>query len=137
MVPLADPEVTVLIINSGVKHELASGEYAKRRQQCEDGGAERWACHLLRDVAPDDLEAAWERLDPLPRRRARHIVSENARTVAAAKAVAANDWPQVGTLMYASHVSLRDDYEVSCKELNLLVDLARSSARSRASSALA
>lgn len=124
MVPLADPAVSVLIINSGVKHELASGEYAQRRQQCE-AAARTLGVELLRDVSPGDLEAAWERLDPLPRRRARHIVSENARTVAAAKAVAANDWPQVGTLMYASHASLRDDYEVSCKELNLLVDLAK------------
>jgi galactokinase len=124
MVPLADPEVTVLIINTGVKHELANGEYAKRRGQCEEA-ARTLGVPLLRDVTAERLEAAWDQLASLPRRRARHIVSENARTVAAAKAAAANDWPQVGTLMYASHASLRDDYEVSCKELDLLVDLAQ------------
>lgn len=123
MVPLVDPGVTVLIIDSGVKHELARSEYAVRRRQCEDA-ARALGVDSLRDVTAADLDRAADRLDPQLMRRARHVVNENTRTVRAAKAVAAADWSQVGALMVASHASLRDDYEVSCTELNLLVDLA-------------
>ena len=78
----------------------------------------------LRDVNPDRLEAERGRLDDVHYRRARHVVTEIARTVEAAEAIGRGDWPTVGRLMLASHASLRDDYQVSCEELDLLVELA-------------
>ena len=123
LIPFANHALTVLIINSHVKHSLAAGEYARRRAECY-AAARALGVDSLRDASPDDLTRLRDRLDPEVFRRARHVVGEIARTVAAAHAIAAEDWPAVGAAMYASHVSLRDDYEVSCPELNLLVDLA-------------
>jgi galactokinase len=122
--PFDDPAVTVLIVNTHVKHELAGGEYAERRGQCESAAA-KLGVASLRDVSLDELELERERLGEAEHRRARHAIGEIARTCAAAAAIRAGDWPEVGRLMYASHDSLRDDYEVSCRELDLLVDLAR------------
>jgi galactokinase len=120
---LVDPNITVLIINTNVKHELSGGEYAERRGQCESA-ARKLGVASLRDVSVKELEARESALDANEFRRARHAVSEIARTVEAAAAVKAGDWPTVGRLMYASHTSLRDDFEVSCAELDLLVELA-------------
>lgn len=124
LVPLAGDDVSVLIINTNVKHELTGGEYAERRQQCE-AAAEYFAVGSLRDCTIDQVTNAPATLDTLLRRRARHVVSEIQRTVEAAVAIRAGDWTRMGQLMYASHVSLRDDYEVSCAELDLLVELAQ------------
>jgi galactokinase len=123
-IPLTDPAVTVLVINSNVKHELAGGEYAERRGQCE-AAARALAVASVRDATPERLEAARGRLKAVEYRRARHAIGEIARTARAADAVRAGDWSRVGNLMYQSHESLRDDYEVSCRELDLLVELAR------------
>jgi galactokinase len=123
-IPLADPAVTVLIINSNVKHELSGGEYAQRRGQCESA-ARALGVASLRDATLQQLESSRHRLAEIEHRRARHAIGEIARTVDAAAAIQAGNWPRVGTLMYESHESLRDDYEVSCRELDLLVDLAR------------
>jgi len=123
LVPLEDPSVAVLVINSNIKHELTGTEYADRRRQCEQS-ASALGIAALRDVSVAQLESQRDNLDPLLYRRARHVVGENDRTVAAAKALEAGDWPRVGELMYASHESLRDDYEVSCAELDALVQLA-------------
>lgn len=125
MVPLSDPDVSVLIINTNVKHELTGGQYAKRRAQCEAAAA-ALDVPALRDATLGRLEQARGRLHPVEFRRARHVISEIERTVQAARALAKGDWPTVGALMYASHASLRDDYEVSCEELNRLVELAQS-----------
>jgi len=122
-IPFVDPSVTVLIINTNVKHELSGGEYAERRGQCESA-TRKLGIASLRDVSVKELEAREEALNSVEFRRARHAVSEIARTVEAAAAVKAGDWPTVGRLMYASHASLRDDFEVSCPELDLLVALA-------------
>ena len=123
LTPLADPDVVALIVNSNVRHALTDGGYAARRRQCEEA-----ACALgvaaLRDVTPERLEQERGRLDEVHYRRARHVVTENARTTATADALGRGDWPAVGALMYASHASLRDDYHVSCAELDLLVELA-------------
>lgn len=124
MIPLTDPDVTVLVINSNVKHELTGGEYAERRQQCE-AAAKVLGVESLRDLTTQQLEQAKPQLEELLYRRARHVVGEIDRTTRAADAIRGSDWGQVGRLMYASHDSLRDDYEVSCQELDLLVDLAR------------
>ena len=123
LVPLAGDDVSVLITNTNVKHELTGGEYAERRQQCEAAAA-YFEVASLRDCTLAQVAAAPSNLDAILRRRARHVVSEIARTVEAAAAIRAGDWTRMGQLMYASHASLRDDYGVSCAELDLLVELA-------------
>ncbi|MBI2477373.1 MAG: galactokinase [Planctomycetia bacterium] len=120
LVPLADLDVTILIANSNVKHELTGGEYARRRAECE-AAAQTLAVETLRDITREQLEACREQLGEVNHRRARHVVGEIARTLEAAAAIPEAQWRTVGRLMYASHASLRDDYEVSCDELNLLV----------------
>jgi galactokinase len=123
-IPLSDPNITVLIINTNVKHQLSGGEYAERRGQCESA-ARKLKVATLRDATLGQLESRRGKLLDAEYCRARHAIGEIARTVEAAAAIKAGQWPKVGTLMYASHDSLRDDYEVSCQELDLLVDLAR------------
>jgi galactokinase len=124
LVPLDDPSVAVLVINSNVKHELTGTEYADRRGQCHEA-ARRLGAPALRDVTSEQLEAEQAKLDLLLYRRARHVVSENERTLRAAVALQDGDWSLVGELMYASHASLRDDFEVSCLELDALVEIAQ------------
>jgi galactokinase len=123
-IPLQDAAITVLIINTNVKHELSGGEYAERRGQCESA-ARKLGVTTLRDARFPQLQARREHLEPVEFKRARHAISEMGRTVAAAAAVKGGNWPDVGKLMYASHDSLKEDYEVSCSELDLLVELAR------------
>jgi galactokinase len=121
-VPMTDPKIIVLIINTNVRHKLAEGEYAKRRAQCESA-AQTLKVPALRDTTMGALEAARAQMEPVVFRRARHVVSENERTLRAAQAIQASDWPTVGQLMYDSHASLRGDYEVSCPELDAVVDI--------------
>ncbi len=123
-VRMLDPKVTVLIINTNVRHKLADGEYARRRAQCE-AAARALGVPSLREASLKGLTAATARLDPVVFRRARHVLTENERTLRAARAIQACDWTTVGQLMYASHLSLRDDYEVSSPELDAVVELAR------------
>jgi len=125
LVPMTDASVAVLIINTNVKHELTGSEYPTRRKQCE-AAAKILGVPSLRDATPEALELAKGRMDEVVFRRARHVISEIERTVHAAEGVRASNWPTVGQLMYASHASLRDDYEVSCKELDIVVDIAES-----------
>jgi len=124
MVPFVDDGVTVLIINSNVKHELTGGEYAERRQQCE-AAAETLGVAALRDATMERVLANETKLGELPFKRARHIVGENDRTVRAAEAVAASDWKTAGELMYASHAAMRDDFQITVPEIDKLVELAR------------
>lgn len=124
LVPFHDPALAMLIINTNVRHSLADGEYGKRRAQCE-AAAQALKVGALRDVTPVALEAAKPTLDPVNYRRARHVISENTRTTEAARCLRAGQWERLGELMYASHTSLKDDYEVSCVELDLVVELAR------------
>jgi len=124
-VAVVDPEIDVLIVNTNVKHELAGSQYAVRRQECEMA-ASQLGVTALRDVTYNHLrEVARTRLDPRIARRAKHVISEIERTLRAAAEIRAANWPLVGELMYASHHSLRDDYEVSCRELDLLVEMAQ------------
>jgi galactokinase len=123
LVPMSDPSVALLVTNTNVKHELGSGEYAKRRAQCE-AAAQILGVTSLRDVSLAALKKAEKRMDPVVFRRARHVIGEIARTTEAAGAFKASKWPAAGKLMYASHNSLRDDYEVSCAELDAVVDIA-------------
>jgi galactokinase len=129
LVPFENPDLTVLIANTKVHHELSDGGYASRRKNTEDGlaalGKASW-----RDVVIADVEAAWDSLADPVNRRARHVVGEIARTIAAAKALEGNDFEALGPLMAASHDSLRDDFEVSCRELDIMVNIARAIGRS-------
>lgn len=124
-VPMSDESIAVLIVNSHVKHELNDGGYALRRQQC-NAAATGLGISSLRDATMAMLTAAQSRLDPVIFRRARHVISEISRTVETAQAIGRGDWPTVGQRMYESHASLRDDFEVSCSELDDLVEIARS-----------
>ena len=123
-VAMTDPAVTVLIINTNIRHKLAESEYAKRRSQCE-AAARVLKVRALRDATLDVLVAGRRQMEPVVFRRARHVVSENERTLQAAQAIQASDWARMGELMYASHVSLREDYEVSCPELDTVVEVAQ------------
>lgn len=122
-VSLGDPGLAVLIINTNVRHELSEGGYAVRRSQCEAAAA-ALGVRSLREVTGARLEAGRGRLGAVEYRRARHVVSEIARTVQAAEKMRGRRWEPLGRLMYESHASLRDDYEVSCPELDLVVALA-------------
>ena len=128
LVPFENPDLTVLISNTMVHHELSDGGYAARRKHTEDGlvtlRKPSW-----RDVTMADVENHWEQLGDPVNRRARHVVGEIARTIAAAAALAKNDFEALGPLMAASHDSLRDDFEVSCKELDIMVEIARTIGR--------
>jgi len=120
----------LVICNSMVKHELASGEYNRRRADCEAGvrvfRQTMPQVHALRDVSMQDLPAHRNELPEVVYRRCRHVISENQRVLDAAAALRAGDLEQFGRLMYESHRSLRNDYEVSAKELDLLVEIASS-----------
>jgi galactokinase len=125
LVPMADPSVAILIINTNVKHELTGSEYPTRRKQCETA-AKMLGVPSLRDATAKVLESTKGKMDEVVYRRARHVIGEIERTVHAAEGVRASNWTTVGQLMYASHRSLRDDYEVSCKELDAVVEIAES-----------
>jgi len=121
--------VRMVVCNTMVKHELASSEYNQRRAECE-AGVERLARYLpgvraLRDVTSDELERYQRELPEVVYRRCRHVIGENARVMEAAAELERNDLVAFGSLMNESHRSLSDDYQVSCDELNLLVNLAR------------
>jgi galactokinase len=125
------PSLSLVVCNSMMKHELASGKYNRRRADCAQG-VKLLRMHLphvqaLRDVEIKELETWKAKMEPTVYRRCRHVITENRRVVAAARALEVGDADRFGHLMYRSHASLRDDYEVSCKELDLLVDLAAAS----------
>jgi galactokinase len=123
LVPMSDPSVALLITNTNVKHELTGGEYAKRRAQCEEA-ARTLGLGSLRDATAEGLEQQKSKMPEVVYRRARHVIGEISRTVEAARQVRQSKWVEAGKLMYASHNSLRDDYEVSCPELDTVVDIA-------------
>jgi galactokinase len=122
------PDLCLVVCNTGVKHQLASSEYNLRRLQCEDG-VQRLAQGIaglksLRDVTPSQLEQHKGLLPELTYRRCRHVVTENERVTHAAEALLSSNFSRLGALMAESHRSLRDDYEVSCFELDLMVEIA-------------
>lgn len=127
-VPLDLGSACIVVLDSRVKHELATSQYNKRRAECEQGvrviAADRPAVRSLRDVTLSVLAEYEGRLDPVVLRRCRHVVSENERTLDAVAAFERGDLPRVGRLMVSSHESLRRDYEVSCEELDFLVERA-------------
>lgn len=125
-VKLADAKI--VITNSKVKHSLVGSAYNDRRNECEAALKELQAVvdiKSLGDLSEEAYEANKDAVkDPVCRKRAKHAVYENQRTIKAVQALKDNKVEEFGKLMNASHVSLRDDYEVSCEEIDILVDLA-------------
>ncbi|CAE1143631.1 MAG: galactokinase [Serratia rubidaea] len=122
-VPLPD-DVAVVIINSNVKRGLVDSEYNTRRQQCEQA-AGFFGVKALRDVSQQQFNAREHEMDPLVAKRARHIISENARTLAAAEALASGDLARMGQLMAESHASMRDDFEITVPPIDALVEIVK------------
>lgn len=127
-VPLDFARTRVVICNTMIRHELADGEYNQRRAECEEG-VRRLAGHLpgilaLRDVEHEEFDLYADSLPPRVMRRCNHVITENMRALEAVKALEHQDLTTFGRLMYASHASLREDYEVSCPELNAMVEIA-------------
>jgi len=122
-----DPRVRLAICNTMVRHQHAAGEYNLRRRDCEEGVSRLSAAlpgiTALRDVKEEDLERHAGLLTPVIYRRCRHVVTENARTLRAAEALAAGDLALCGQLMRESHASMRDDFEISCTEVDTMVEL--------------
>jgi len=126
-VPLPS-DVAMVICNTMVKHGHSGGEYNARRAQCEEAvrilKRHFPAIRALRDVTLSNLEAHRGELSDVVYKRSRHIITENARVLDLVSALESGDLKAVGRLMAESHASLRDDYEVSCRELDLMVELA-------------
>ena len=124
-----DSEPVLVIANSNVQHDIGGGEYPVRVRQCQTATEALQAVNSkitsLRDATLEDVMAAKDQMDEISFRRAKHVVTENERTLQAKEALEAGDWKLVGELMSASHTSMRDDYEVSCEEIDLLVDIAQ------------
>jgi len=123
------PNVCLVICNTMVRHELAAGEYNERRASCERSieAIRKFLPNIraLRDLTLEDLEKYGSLLSEIDFRRCRHVITENARVIDAKEALGHVDLARFGQLMYQSHNSLNHDYEVSCRELNLMVSLAR------------
>lgn len=123
------PNMAVVICDTGVKHSLATSAYNERRRECEQAVTilKIWnpAINSLRDVTLADVESHKDLMPEGIQRRCRHVISENDRTLSAAQALRHGHVERLGELMNLSHESLRDDYEVSCRELDLMVELAR------------
>ena len=123
-IPFDDPAKVLLVADTQVRHDLADGGYAARRDQCYSA-AKKLGIKMLRDACESDLAAAEGELTEKELMRARHVVGEIRRTLEAVAAMEAGDYDRFGRLMYASHASLRDDYQVSCEELDAIVEAAR------------
>lgn len=121
-------ETAIVIMDTATRHSHTDSGYNERREQCETAANFFGASHL-RDVTMEEFNLRASGLDELPRRRARHVITENARVLQAADAMSANDAIQMGELMNASHVSMRDDFEITNDELNIMVRLAQSQPR--------
>lgn len=126
--PVKLPDAKIVITNSKVKHSLVGSAYNDRRNECEAALKDLQKVtdiQTLGDLTEEEFEAHKDAIqDPVCRVRAKHAVYENQRTIKAVNALKENNIEEFGRLMNASHVSLRDDYEVSCEEIDILVDLA-------------
>ena len=126
--PVVLEDAKIVIINSKVKHSLVDSAYNDRRNECETALKELQEVvdiKTLGDLTEEEFEAHKDAIkDPIRVKRAKHAVYENQRAIKAVEALKANDVETFGKLMNASHVSLRDDYEVSCEEIDVLVNLA-------------
>ena len=127
LVPIPE-DVRFLVVHSGVKHSLAAGSYNSRREECQQAVSTLSAAiprlAFLSELSMEQLEAHRELLEERLYRRCRHVVTENQRVLDAREALMKSDLDKLGRLVTNSHQSLRDDYQVSCAELDLLVDIA-------------
>ena len=123
------PSVSLVIANTMVKHAVSGGEYTSRRAEVEEAaaviGRHRPEVKFLRDATMEDLAAYGEEMSPNALKRARHVISENLRTVAAANALISHDLPELGRLMAEAHRSYSQDFEASCDECDIMVELAQ------------
>jgi galactokinase len=130
LIPFPSDRYSVVILNTRKKRELTGSEYNERRSQCEEGvrllRAALPGIRALRDVSPEAFEKHAALLPDLVARRCRHVVSENQRVLDFVQALARPDEAEIGRLLLDSHASLRDLYEVSCPELDLMVELSMS-----------
>lgn len=123
-IPVPD-DLVVMIINSNKKRGLVDSEYNTRRQQCESA-AKQFGVKALRDITITQFNQKQDQLEPLVAKRAKHVITENERTLAAAKALTENNLPLLSILMEQSHISMRDDFEITVKEIDTLVDIVKS-----------
>ena len=121
LVPMENEGVSFLVVDTKAKHNLVDGAYQSRRNQCESALA-KLGYKSYRDVSIESFERTKDRLDQFERRRARHVLTEIERTSQAVQTLVDRDWQTLGELLYASHESLRDDFEVSCPELDFVVE---------------
>jgi galactokinase len=119
--PLDESGLVLLVIDTRVSHALTEGSYGDRRAECSAAAVALGVEHL----SQAGLAAVEALADPVQRRRARHVLTENARVLTAVDLIGAGDWPGLGEVLDASHASMRDDYEISCEELDLATDTAR------------
>ncbi|WP_432453545.1 galactokinase [Agarivorans sp. QJM3NY_29] len=117
-------EMAVVIINSNKKRGLVDSEYNTRREQCE-AAARGLGVSALRDVSETLFNEKAATLEPIVAKRARHVITENTRTLAAAEALKANDMAKLSVLMEQSHASMRDDFEITVPEVDALVDIVK------------
>jgi galactokinase len=126
LLPLPE-EIRVVIANSMVKHSVATGGYGDRRDEVEAGQAvvrKEFGRELLRDATLAELEACRKKMSPESFARCKHIITENARVLAAREALLAGDLAKFGRLMVEAHASMRDDFAASCPEVDTLVQIA-------------
>jgi galactokinase len=130
--PLGDPGPAILVCDTKTSRRLADGMYNKRRAECEtvvtyfQTAKPAESVSSLRDVSLDDLQRHWDKLDPVGRKRARHVLTENDRVERGAAALREGDLTEFGRLISASHASSRDDFENSSPALNALIEAAES-----------
>lgn len=117
-------DLAVVIINSNKKRGLVDSEYNTRRAQCEEAAA-IFGVKALRDVSMEEFNAKVSELAPIVAKRARHVISENARTLEAADALSRNDIASMARLMESSHTSMRDDFEITVPEIDTLVSIVK------------
>jgi galactokinase len=136
--PFNEPDISVVVIDTGVRRELASSAYNERRQQCEkaverirdlilrDEPANKQASNInaLRDITPEQFERYKQDLPEILRKRAGYVIAENRRVLQVVELLNARDIESVGKVLWEGHAGLRDEYEVSCAELDALVDIA-------------
>ena len=131
MFPIDLPQHKIILCDTQVEHALASSEYNNRRKECETGVTvlQKYHndIHSLRDVTIEMLNEHQSEMDPVVYKRCKYVVEENQRLLEACDALAAHNLNHFGELMYSTHKGLKDDYKVSCKELDLLVDIAKES----------
>lgn len=114
--------VSIVIVNSNKKRGLVDSEYNTRREQCE-AAAEFFGVKALRDVTIEMFNSKKDELDPITAKRAKHVITENDRTVAAAQALKENNMPVLQQLMAESHASMRDDFDITVSEIDTLVNI--------------